>query len=529
MFDLIIRNGQIIDGTGKARFSADVGIRDALIADIGDLSEAVGKVEIDATDQVVTPGFIDVHNHSDGWMHRLPLLESKVRQGFSTEVLMADGLGYAPVSQFTATDWMYYLRTLDGLRMTDYRGWQTLQEFMTPLDRGNCQNSAFHVPYANLRSLAAGFGRAPLDDYQMQSVCRELRTGMEAGAVGLSTGLDYIVECFSSTEELVEVCRAMAEYNGLYVTHVRYRKGTIEGVQEAVEIGRRAGVAVHISHLKAQNAEQVQPLLEYIDREARQQVDFSFDVYPWQRSSTMLSSLLPYEVWEEGPLGVPGRLRVPEIRERFRASLQAYRLPLDKMIIGWTAASGAEEFEGRTLEEFVRSTGRDAADALIDLLQEAGLGVLLVFHNGDDELVEPFLQHDLQMLGTDGILVDHGVPHPRQYGSTGRFLGQLVRDRGLMSLETAVRKLTGWPAERFGLNDRGVLQSGKAADIVVFSADQIDTDSDYQNPCQWTSGVSHVVVNGELILRGGVVRDVASDETRTRQLPGRFLRSRRCN
>lgn len=528
MFDLIIRNGQVIDGTGQARFSADVGIRDSQIAEVADLSAAVGQLEIDATDQIVAPGFIDVHNHSDGWMHRLPLLESKVRQGFCTEVLMADGLGYAPVDQFTAADWMYYLRTLDGLRMTDYRGWETLEQFMMPLDRGNCQNSAFHIPYANLRSLASGFGRAPLDDYQMQSVCREVRVGMEAGAVGLSTGLDYIVECFSSTDELVEVCRAMAEFNGLYVTHVRYRKGTIEGVREAVEIGRRAGVAVHISHLKAQNAEQVQPLLEYIDREARQQVDFSFDVYPYQRSSTMLSSLLPYEVWEDGPLGVMSRLRTPEIRKRFRSSLQAYRLPLDKMIIGWTAASGAMEFEGMTLAEFVRRTGRDATEALIDLLTEAGLGVLLVFHNGDDELVEPFLQHDLQMLGTDGILVDHGVPHPRQYGSTGRFLGQLVRDKGLMSLETAVRKLTAWPAERFGLTDRGVLLPGKAADVVVFSADNIATQSDYQAPCQWTTGVSHVVVNGELILQDGAVRTMSSDAAGKRQLPGRFLRSQRC-
>lgn len=331
MFDVVIRDGVVIDGTGSERLRADVGVTADRIAAIGDLQAVSASREICAAGQIVAPGFIDVHNHSDGWMHREPLLESKVRQGFSTEILMADGLGYAPVDETTARDWMYYLRTLDGLRMTDYRGWNSLEDFMAPLDHGNCQNSGFHIPWANVRSLVAGWGKSPLDDFQLQAACSEIRRGMEAGAVGLSTGLDYIVECFSSTRELTEVCKAMADFRGLYVTHIRYKKGVIAGVREAVEIGRDAGVAVHISHLKAQTAEQVQPLLEYIDREARQQVDFSFDVYPYQRSCTMLSSLLPYEIWEAGPLAAVGRLKDPQIRERFRHSLACYRLPLDRM------------------------------------------------------------------------------------------------------------------------------------------------------------------------------------------------------
>lgn len=523
MFDVVIRDGVVIDGTGSERLRADVGVTADRIAAIGDLQAVSASREICAAGQIVAPGFIDVHNHSDGWMHREPLLESKVRQGFSTEILMADGLGYAPVDETTARDWMYYLRTLDGLRMTDYRGWNSLEDFMAPLDHGNCQNSGFHIPWANVRSLVAGWGKSPLDDFQLQAACSEIRRGMEAGAVGLSTGLDYIVECFSSTRELTEVCKAMADFRGLYVTHIRYKKGVIAGVREAVEIGRDAGVAVHISHLKAQTAEQVQPLLEYIDREARQQVDFSFDVYPYQRSCTMLSSLLPYEIWEAGPLAAVGRLKDPQIRERFRHSLACYRLPLDRMIIGWTASGGLQHLQGLTLAEFVESSNQPAADSILDLLIDAGLGVLLVFHNGDDNLVDPFLQHDLQMLGTDGILVDSGYPHPRQYGSVGRFLGELVRDRQLMSLEAAVRKLTGWPAERFGLTDRGTLEVGKAADIVVFDPQTMSGAADYQDPTRWTSGISTLLVNGREVLdTAGTVGNPGSNAG---GLPGRVLRS----
>ena len=523
-FDIVIRGGKVIDGTGSPAFLADVGICRDQIRTVGDLSKVTAGMVIPADNRIVAPGFIDVHNHSDGWMLRLPQIESKTRQGFSTEVLMADGLGYAPVNQQNARDWMFYLRTLNGLRVPDYTGWETVTEFLDPLDGGNCQNAAFHLPYANIRSLVSGFGRAGLDDFQQRAVVNEIQRGMESGAVGLSTGLDYIVECFAPTAELVHACRAMKNSDGLYVTHVRYKTGVMAGVREAVEIGRRSGVRVHISHLKAQAPDQVDELLEYIDSEARHQVDFSFDVYPYQRSSTMLNYLLPYDVWEDGPLAAVSRLQDTGFRARFERGLVDFRLPLDQLFIGWVASAELQHLSGLSLEQFVADSGKSVADAILDLLIDAGLAVLLVLRDGDDTLVEPFLTHDLHMLATDGILVNDGCPHPRQYGSTGRFLGQLVRDRKLMPLETAISKLTDWPARRFGLCGRGRIASGYAADVVVFDPAAITGPADYGTPSQWTTGIDNLLVNGKPVLDPDGPIAFADDAALRRSLPGRLLR-----
>ena len=251
MFDLILKNGDLIDGTNRPRCRADVGIRGDRIAAIGDLANSETRFSIDARGQVVAPGFIDVHNHSDGWLLKTPNFAAKTLQGFTTEILMADGISYAPVNQFTKPQWLYYLRSLDGLTMHDDRGWQSLGDYMQQLDATTAQNSAMHIPYANVRSMVSGFGRQRLDDFQIRQVQYEIRKGMDEGAVGLSTGLDYIVECFSTTDELVAACRAMSDRRGVYVTHVRYKRGLIAALTEAVEIGRRADVPVHISDRKS--------------------------------------------------------------------------------------------------------------------------------------------------------------------------------------------------------------------------------------------------------------------------------------
>src|SRR5687768_10048295 len=216
MFDLLIQNGTIIDGTRKPRFAGDVGIRGDRIEAVGSVGSAATRRTIDARGKIVAPGFIDVHNHSDGWLLKHANFWPKTSQGFTTEVLMADGISYAPVDERTWRQWFYYLRSLNGLRLEDYRGWRSIADYMQLLDGGTAQNVATHIPYANVRTLSCGFGRNPPDDYQMRSIQAEIRAGMEAGAVGLSTGLDYLAQCFSSTDELVAACRAMAPYNGLY-------------------------------------------------------------------------------------------------------------------------------------------------------------------------------------------------------------------------------------------------------------------------------------------------------------------------
>ena len=522
MFDLVIRGGTVIDGARRPRFRGDVGVLNGRIEVVGDLADRPALQVIEASGKIVAPGFIDLHTHSDGWLLKTPHLAPKTTQGFTTEVLMPDGISYAPVRRKNAVEWIYYLRSLNALRQDEYRDWESLADYLALLDRGNVQNSAVQIPYANVRVNACGWGRQPPDDFQMREILAAVRQGMDEGAAGLSTGLDYISECFTTTDELVEACTALVPRHGLYVTHIRYKKGLLPALKEAVEIGRRAGVAVHISHLKAPSAEDAERVLEYIDRTARHEVDFSFDVYPYQPGSTMLNFLLPNEVWEDGPLAALPKLQQEEIRARFTAGLEAYDLDLDKIHIAWTLSKENARHQGKLLSDYVAEMQLPAADALCNLLIEERLAVLLVFNQGDDRLVHPFLAHDLYLMGTDGIYFEEGVIHPRMYGSSARLLGPCVREYKLFSLEEAVYKLSGGPAIRFGLKGRGVIQVGAAADLVVFDADRVADRATYSDPHQYSVGIEQVIVNGVPIV---------ADERPITELappyPGRALRCER--
>lgn len=521
MFDLIVRRGTVVDGTKAKRIRADVGIRGERIEAVGDLTAAAAAREIDAQGKIVAPGFIDLHNHSDGWLLKVPHLTAKTMQGFTTEVLMADGISYAPVRPHNASEWIYYLRSLNALRIDEYRGWESLADYLRELDRKNVQNSAVHVPFANVRVNACGWGRAPADDFQIREIQGSVRQGLDEGAVGLSTGLDYISQCFSGTDEIVAACSAMAESRGLYVTHIRYKRGLLPALREAVEIGKRAGVPVHISHLKAPSAAEAERVLAYID-EARREVDLSFDVYPYQPGSTMLNFLLPYEVWEDGPLAALAKLNDPAVQARFAAGLDEYDLDLDRIHIAWTHSKENACHQGKLLSDYVAETGLPAAQALCNLLVEERLAVLLVFNQGDDALVHPFLKHDLYLMGSDGIYFEEGVIHPRTYGSAARLLGACVRDWKLFSLEEAVHKLSGGPARRFGLTDRGEIRPHAWADMVIFDEKTVADRATYTDPHQFSVGVEHVLVNGVPIVRDG-----AALHDFNGSLPGRALRSER--
>ena len=522
MLDIVIRNGSIIDGTGAARRKADVGIRGDRIEQVGNLGDAEAGQTIDASGKIVAPGFVDVHNHSDGWLIKVPHLFPKTSQGFTTEVIMADGISYAPVDPFTAPEWIFYLRSLNAVSFAEYDGWQSLADYMTRLDRANVQNTITHLPYANVRTLACGFGRMIPDDVQMLQIRSAVEQGMEEGAVGISTGLDYIAQCFASTEELVEACSAMASHRGLYVSHVRYKKGILPALREAVEIGRRAGVPVHISHLKGSTEEESEAVLEYVDNRARQEVDFSFDVYPYLPGSTMLNYLLPYEVWEEGPIRAMAKLKDTRLRRLFGEDLK--RFDLDLATIAWLPGKENSRHLGKSLTEYVKDVGKPPSDALCDLLCEEGLAVLLVFNRGDDKLVHPFLAHDCYMMGTDGLYFPDGMVHPRMYGSSGRLLGPCVRDHKLFSLEEAVRKLSGYPAERFGLAGRGHIEERYYADLVVFDPTSVADRATYTDPHQCCAGVDHVLVNGVPVIAES--KEVVGLEA---PLPGRFLKFNRTN
>ncbi|MYH61008.1 MAG: amidohydrolase family protein, partial [Caldilineaceae bacterium SB0675_bin_29] len=337
----------------------------------------------------------------------------------------------------------------------------------------------------------------------------------------LSTGLDYPVQCFASTEELAAACLPMAASQGPYVTHMRYKIGTLAALKEAVEIGRCAGVPVHISHLKAASEADPEAILNYVDRVAVNEVDFSFDVYPYLPGSTTLSYLLPYEVWHDGPLAALPKLRDPAIRAQVDRSLGIYASDLEAIRIAWLPGMENSQYLGKTLAEYVEEVGKSPVDALCDLLIEENMAVLLVFFQGDDSFVEPFLAHDKYMMGTDGVYHEDSVVHPRQYGSAARLLGTCVR-KGLFSLEDAVWKLSGAPAARFGLKDRGKLEQGRYADLVVFDAESIQDHATFDRPHRLSTGVGHVIVNGVPIICDGT-----PVEGLEQPLPGRALHFRK--
>ena len=411
-FDLLIRGGTVIDGSGKPRHAADVAIRGDRIASIGKLADARSATTIDATGLIVAPGFIDVHNHSDGWLLKTPNFASKTLQGFTTEVLMSDGISYAPTTPDLAPQWLYYLRSLNGLVLHDYEGWQSIGDYLELLDRRTVQNVVAQVCYANVRVMALGWGRGRPDDGQLRRMRYEVRRGMDEGATGVSTGLDYVSQFFAETDELVEVIAASAAAAGVYVTHVRYKRGTLAGVREAVDIGRRAGVAVHISHLKGANEREAEELLAYIDNTAVHEVDFSFDIYPYLPGSSMLNQLLPYEVWEDGPLAVLGKLADPNVRRHFAVQLADGAVSLENIRIAWVGSVDNQHLRGIVTGR-MRAPRRTASGRRdLRLLIEENLAVTCVFHIGNDALVEPFLAHPRFMLGSDGIYFPDALVPP---------------------------------------------------------------------------------------------------------------------
>ena len=520
MHDLILHGGTVIDGTGGDRYTADVGLSGDRITSIGELSEAESVRRIDVSGRIVAPGFIDVHNHSDGWLLKRPHFLPKTSQGFTTEVLMLDGISYAPVSPDTARQWLFYLRGLNALRLEEYRGWESIGEFLAEFDRAAAQNVIGQVPYANVRSLACGFGKQWVDDLQMKMIQTEVHRGMQEGAVGISTGLDYIVQCYTTTDELVEACKVIAEYDGVYTTHVRYKKGILDGIREAVEIGKRSGCRVHISHVKGRDEQTVEALLALFD-EVSKEVEFSYECYPYQPGSTMLNYLLPYEAWDDGPLGAMSRLHDPAVRAHFRQALESYPLNLDRMTLAWVPGKENTVFQGQTLDQYVEQVGLPVEEALYSLLIEERLAPLIVFNEGEDRQIEPLLQHERCVIGSDGIYHDGGIVHPRVYGTAPRIIGSCVRDRKLFSLEEAVAKLTSKSADVYGLKDRGRVVEGGLADLVVFDADTVADRATYENPHQTADGIDLVVVNGEVILETG--QPVEFDGP----MPGRSLRYER--
>ena len=529
MFDIVIEGGTIIDGTGSAGRPGTLGIDGdrlrLLDRDVAAIARAGHR--IDARGRVVAPGFIDLHSHGGLMILAEPRHEPKVRQGITTEVIGVDGNSYAPFARRADLEAFVQLNGgLDGRPDIAY-DWDSVASYLSRFDGTVAVNIAYLIGNSALRVGAIGWEADPAGDAEIATMRSMLREGMEEGAFGLSSGLDYPPGSYATTDELVALMDEAARLGGIYHTHVRYDLGDrfLDPFREAIDIGRRSGAPAHLTHYYHRRTFPGTPeqMLELVEAARATGQDVTFDAYPAEWASTRLLIMIPPWAQSGGPKAIRERLADPEVRALIRRELlergvlYAGAGGLAAVRLGYFAQPDNLRWEGRTIGEVVAETGADWIDVVCDLLVAEDLRVNQVTPGPHTDGIRRFLTHEVGafgMVGTDAVLIG-AKPSPRTYGSFPRILGQFVRDEALLSLEEAVRRMTSAPAARLGLRDRGVLRDGAIADVVVFDPATIRSNATYDDPCRFPDGIEHVIVNGTPVVARG---------EHTGATPGRALR-----
>ena len=533
-FELLIVGGTIVDGTGSPRGPGALGIRAGRLHPLRDpasIAAATAAAQagsgriIDATGKVVAPGFIDLHSHSGLTILSEPRHEPKVRQGVTTEVIGVDGNAYAPFADPDDLAAFVELNAgLDGHPPGGRADWDTVESYLERFDGRVSVNIAFLVGNAALRIAALGWDEVEADRRALDRMRSMLREGLEAGAFGVSSGLDYPPGSYASTRELAELANEAGRLGGIYHTHVRYPLGDrfLDPFREAIEIGRRGEAPAHLTHFyhRATFPGTPDQMLALVDDARAEGLDVTFDAYPYEWASTRLLITIPTWVQAGGPGPTKERLADPAVRARIRAELQARGVlyagagGLADIRLGYFARPEHARWEGRTLGEIGRETGEDLVELLCELLLKEGLRLNQVTPGPNLDGIRRFYQHPVAMVGTDSTFVG-AKPSPRSYGSFPRILGQFVRDEGILGLEEAIAKMTSMPAARLGLRDRGRLVDGYVADVVVFDPARVRALATYDEPRQFPEGIEHVIVGGVPVVDG---------EVHTGATPGRALR-----
>ncbi len=516
MFDVIIKNGKVIDGAGNPWFKADVGIDRQKISAIGRLSTEKASKIIDADGLVVSPGFIDMHSHSDLVLLVNPKAESKIKQGITTEVIGNCGESAAPLNDLMKEEIRKTEPLIEEAKLQ--LDWSTMKDYLNRLGRqGVAVNIVPLVGHANLRVCTMGFVDRSPTKTELEEMKKRLAQAMEEGAFGISTGLIYPPGCYAKTDELVELSRVVASYGGIYASHIRDEgEKLIESVKETIEIGEEAGLPVEISHHKARgkaNWGKVKESLKMIEDVRGRGKDITCDVYPYVAASTVLSAMLPQWAYEGGTEKLVKRLTDAETRDRLSREMRE-ESPDRASLLGanrWDFTQIARcknhpDFEGKTISEIAQMKHIDPFELVFDLLiDDASISVVRFLMCEDD--VCTVLRHPVSMIGTDGWAVapygvlSEGKPHPRSYGSFPRVLGKYVREERILTLENAIRKMTSLPAQKLGLRDRGIIREGMRADITIFNPETITDRATYQNPHQYPDGIEYVIVNGKTAVR----------------------------
>ncbi len=496
-FDILILNGQIIDGTGNPWFYADVGIVDQRIVSIGNLGNAQANRIIDASGLVVSPGFIDPHTHSFPGILDVPTAESALRQGVTTLLEGNDGSSPFPINE-------HY----EQIRET-----------------GISPNWSVFVGQGTVRELVMGTENRLANADELQQMKTLIADAMQQGAMGISTGLFYVPGNFTPIEEIIELSRVVADYDGIYISHIRDEvAGLMDSVNETILIGEEAGIPVQITHHKVvgyQNWGASVETLSMIDATRARGIDITIDQYPYTASQTGINSLVPQWAQAGGTEALLVRWDDPAIRQEIKTGI-VERILYDRgagdpanVVISrceWDPSIEGKSLAEIAIERSMDPTPENAAEVTMDLIRKGGARA--VFHAMSEEDVERIMQHPATAIGSDGGLsvFGEGAPHPREYGTFARVLGTYVRERGIITIEDAVRKMSGATAQRLGIRDRGVLREGYYADISIFDAKVIRDLATFEEPHQYAEGVEYVIVNGSLALDDGVVTNARPGE-----------------
>ena len=524
--DLAITGGRVIDGTGSPAAGADVGVRDGKICHVGPPGRLSAERTIDAAGHVVAPGFIDMHGHSDLVLLAEPRHQPKIMQGVTTEVIGQDGLSYAPLTEDTLPLFRQAAKALNGDPAGLDWDWRSVAEYLDLFDRKVAINVAFLAPHGPVRAAVLGFDDRKPDDEQLSQMEDIMATAMQEGARGLSTGLTYAPCSYAETEELVRLCKVVAKYGGYFAPHMRCYGARMErALEEMIEVATRSGVPLHLTHFHVSFAPgkgKVDYYLDIVERAKRDGVELTLDHYPYIAASTFISGLLPGWSHAGGPERLMERLADADIREKIRLEMEVtgcdglMHVPVDwdTIVVNGIESENAAELIGLSVSEIARRLDKAPFDCVANLLIEARLCASCLIFCGHEENLQQIMRHPDCMMGSDGLMVGDR-PHPRAWGTFPRFLARYVRELGVISLEECVRKMTSLPARRLGLEDRGTVGAGKAADLVVFDPDTVRDTATFEEPKSFPDGIPYVIVNGQVVKDAG---------RQTEVLAGRVLR-----
>ncbi len=532
--DLVFKGGLVVDGSGAAARRADVGLTGDRIAAVAQGLD--GRQTIDCSGHVVAPGFIDTHSHSDVRILAEPTLPMKLLQGITLEVLGQDGISVAPVRVEEREAWRQNLTGLLGDFGVEW-DWSSVGEYLARVAAARpAQDVAYLAPHGALRQAVLGGGDRVASPEDLAGLGAELERALDEGACGLSTGLIYPPCCYADTAELIALGGVLARKGGPFVVHLRSESDRIlEAAQEMVRVADESACAIHVSHIKVagpRNWQHADAFLAILEEAQFRGADVTADQYPYAAGSTLLGAILPPWAHDGGLEATLARLRNPAARARMREVMTAAGSQEWDNFWYWTGPQGIViadvpsgrhgDVVGKSLTDVARHWGKDPVEAAFDLLLEERMGVAMISLSQDEPIVERFLSLPYACVGSDGLL--GGRPHPRAYGTYPRILGRYVREKGILTLEEAVRKMTSQAAEAFGFEDLGYVRPGLRANLVVFDPETVMDRATFDDPLQLPLGIRDVVVGGEAVVRDGDVTGVRPGRITTNN--GRAYRSR---